>query len=633
VTVTVNIDTGGTFTDGYFTRDELAVRVKVETTPHDFTDCLARCVSDGAAGLGFRSVQAMLLQCAAVRFSSTIGTNALLTRTGPRIGLIVSAGAGDSLYSKGESSLFGFLVRKDLVVEVADPFDEDEVRDRVQALLVAGARILVVSLADSDQDPGPELAIKRVLDTQYPRHYLGAVPCLLASAVTPRPDAELRTATAVLDAYLHAAMVKTLYQADEDLRSQGYARPLLVVHASGGVARVAKTKALETYNSGPVAGLYGAREMARRYGLDSVVSVDIGGTSTDVATILDGRLPFQSSPKVEGIPVLLAMTEVHTIGGGGGSIARRGPDGYRVGPDSAGAAPGPACYGLGGTRPTPTDAEVVLGTIDPGCFLGGRRQLDPERARQAIAQLSGEGEEEVAAGAEAIRRALVAVSAAQVQELIDATGRPAASFTMLAFGGGGGLYAADIAELAGIGRVLLFLHSAVFSAYGVASMEPSHIYEIAADRDLRAQLNDLADRARLDFAGEGFDPGELRFFLDVHRADHRLDTTELAGPAALGELPARSVAARLRVTAPIVTAEPARIAARAPGAAPARKGTRAVRYRGQETGAAVYDRALLLAGDQIPGPAVVESADTTVAVPPGARLAIDTYGTGLLEVW
>jgi N-methylhydantoinase A/acetophenone carboxylase len=400
---TVSIDTGGTFTDGYFTRGDQSARVKVDTTPHDVTEGMARCVAEGAAALGYPGVQALLLDTDAFRFSSTIGTNSIIQRSGPRVGLMVSAGAGESLYGDGPSPLYDVFLRPDLVMEIADPHDTAEVKGAVRRLLVGGARVLVASLAGSENDPGGEQAIKKTVYGEYPRHYLGAVACLVASDVTPRPGAARRTATAVIDAYLYPDMVKALYKADEDLRAQGYPHPLLIVHASGSVARVAKTRAIETYSSGPVGGVYGSARLAHHHKLRAVVTMDIGGTSTDVSLIDDAQVPSQIRPEVAGIDVHTPRVRVDAVGGGGGSIARwaapgaggvpRGPGAggvprgvgrFTVGPDSVGAVPGPACYGLGGTQATVTDAEVVLGHLDPAWFLGGRRRLDPDRARMAI---------------------------------------------------------------------------------------------------------------------------------------------------------------------------------------------------------------------------------------------------------
>ncbi len=629
MTASINIDTGGTFTDGYFTRDQEVARVKVETTPHDFTECLANCVRAGAESLGYPSVQALLLDTDVIRFSSTIGTNSIIQHTGPRIGLLVGPGATARLYGEGESKLYGPFLRRDLVLEVADPHDSEDVRHKIRDLLVGGARIIVVSLEGSEGDASGEEAIKAVVQREYPRHYLGAVPCLLASEVTPRPGAELRTATAVINAYLHPDMVRTLYKADEDLRADGYPHPLLIVHASGGVARVAKTRAIETYSSGPVGGVYGSARLAEHYGLDRVVTMDIGGTSTDVSVVVDGVVPFDAEPRVEGIVVHAPMVRVSAVGGGGGSIARHTHHGYTVGPDSVGASPGPACYGLGGTQPTATDAEVVLGHVDPEWFLGGRRKLDADRARRAIQRITGDDSVEMAAWE--VHRALVAVAAAEVKRMLEAAGVEPATTSLFAFGGGGGLYGAEVARECGIPRTYAFVQSSVFSAFGISGMNLSHVYELPLDGDAAGALTSLRERAALDTAGEGFDPEQLSYRLEVDTADGGARHLELNSDwSGAGEVASGGRAARLRATVAIPHASVVRGAAGGKVEA-ALKGRRTVHYPEGAHEASVYDRDRLPAGARIEGPALVEAVDATIVVPTGTHFLVDEYGTGIIE--
>jgi N-methylhydantoinase A len=605
VGVTINIDTGGTFTDGYFTRHGAAERIKVDTTPHDLTECLAKCIAAGAEKLGYDGATGLLLDAEAIRFSSTIGTNSIIQRSGPRIGLLVSAGAGEDLYADGDSPLREFMVRPELVRELADPHDQAAVRRLVRELLVAGVRILVISLRGSESDPADEQAVKRLITREYPRHYLGAVPCLIASEVTPHAGAARRTATAVVNAYLHADMVRVLYKADEDLRQAGAGNPLLIVHASGAVARVAKTRAIETYNSGPVGGVNGSAQMARRHGLRTVVAMDIGGTSTDVSVIIGGAVPTDPDPSVSGIPVLSPMVLVNAVGGGGGSIAARAGDGYTVGPKSVGAAPGPACYGLGGTEPTATDAEVVLGHVDPEWFLAGRRRLDPARAQAAIAAIAGT--DPVPAAAWEIHRALVAVAATAVREALSARGADPAQASLFAFGGGGGLYGAEVAVSLGIPRVYCFETSSVFSAAGISAMDVGHVYELATVSEER--LDELRERARLDARGEGFDPAALEFAVERDddgggrlRAWIAMPTPEQTPRQPVGEDPAAAC-----------------------------KGQRTIHGPGGALTAAVYDRERLAPGNMIAGPALVDAVDTTILVPAGMRLSVDPYGTGIID--
>lgn len=623
---TVDIDTGGTFTDGYFTRDGAAERVKVDTTPHDFTECLAECVRVGAERLGYPDVQSLLLDTDVFRFSSTIGTNSLIQRSGPRLGLLVSQGAAENLYADGSSTLYEFLVRRDLVVEIEDATNDEEVLDQVRALLVAGARILVVSLENSEEDPSDEQRVKQVVQREYPRHYLGSVPCLAASDVTPRPGPARRTATAVVNAYLHPDMVRTLYKSDEDLRAGGYRNPLLIVHASGGVARVSKTTAIETYNSGPVGGVYGSARAAAQYDLSHVVTMDIGGTSTDVSVIADSEVPFDADPTVDGISVHVPMVSVEAIGGGGGSIARRTESGdYRVGPDSAGAVPGPASYGLGGTNPTATDAELVLGHLDPEWFLGGRRKLDQDRARKAIGGISKDDSVEEASSS--IHRALARTAATKVRHMIETTGVDAHQFALFAFGGGGGLYGAEVAAQCGINRVFSFQHSPVFSAFGISGMDISHVYELRPGSGATNRIDQLRQRARLDAQGEHLDPDTLEFTLEaeVNGSLIRVDPDEWTDDNDANVL-------RLRATAQIPHASIPTHEDSGKDASSALKGQRNIYIDGSFAEVDVYDRQNLRAGNVVDGPVIVESADTTILVPEGFTMSIDSYLTAVMEV-
>ncbi len=623
LSATINIDTGGTFTDGYFTRSGRAERVKVDTTPHDLTECLAACVAEGAERLGYPSVQALLLDTDVFRFSSTIGTNSIIQRSGPRIGLLVSPGASANLYGDGPSTLYDFLLRRDLVVEIGDPYDAPEVRAAIRHLLVGGARILVVSFAGSEDDASSEEAVKKVVQTEYPRHYLGAVPCLLASEITPRPGAERRTSSAVINAYLHPDMVRFLYKADEDLRGEGHPHPLLIVHSSGGVARVAKTRAIETYNSGPVGGVYGAARVSDLLGLEHLVTMDVGGTSTDVAVLSGPHVPFEADPKVAGVAVHMPMVRVDAVGGGGGSLAGHDDGTYTVGPESAGASPGPACYGLGGQRATATDAEVVLGHLDPDFFLGGRRRLDPARARAAVERVAAGDPVEEAAWH--LHRALVKVAADKVAAMVAESGTPAAQFTLLAFGGGGGLYGAEVAQYCGIGKIVSLPQSSVFSAFGISGMDLAHVYELRPGADLAEQVGAAVNRAELDAAGEGSDASLLSYQIEIDNAAgthaEAYDGKHLPDAALAPDVRAL----RLRSSVPIPQPALATLPIEGSDSSPARKGSRSVWRDGGTVEVAVYDRDLLRPGNRVEGLAMVDATDTTILVPQGATLDVDGH--------
>jgi N-methylhydantoinase A/acetophenone carboxylase len=390
---TIDIDIGGTFTDGFFTQGGQATSCKVPTTPHDLTVCFLECIQEGANSMGV-PLPEMLQRTAVVRLSTTVGTNAIINKSGPRLGLIVTKGYEGSLYGGDEPApVLDSIVPREMIVGVEEEIDASgEVRKEIQAdqvlwavrhLVNQGARMIVVSLRHASLNSIHERRIKEFVRARYPEHYLRSVPLQLSTDVSDMPADYERTNTTLLNAYLHRDMARSLYRAEDRLRDAGFNRPLLIVHSSGGVARVAKTHALHTYSSGPAAGVVGASRLASLYGLPRVLTTDMGGTSLDVGLVVEGRYRASLTPRVDGIPLSTPMIEVESLGAGGGSIAWVDPSGrLAVGPQSAGAMPGPACYDKGGREATVTDADVVLGYIDPDYFLGGRQRLNKERARK-----------------------------------------------------------------------------------------------------------------------------------------------------------------------------------------------------------------------------------------------------------
>jgi len=284
---TIDIDTGGTFTDGFFVCGERVETVKVPTTPHDLTICFLECIKAGAKRFGV-SVEDLLYDTAIIRFSNTIGTNTIIQRDGSKIGLLVTAGS-ESLAPTASEDSAPPLVGPDMVVgieeqvsesgEVVVSPDSQAVLKAAQRLIDQGARCLVVCFANSEVNPANERLVRQVVKAEYPRDYLGSVPVFLSSDISRRSGLVERINSGVLNAYIHAKLVRLLYKAGEELRKREYPRSLFIVHNNGAVARVAKTRAINTYNSGPAAGLLGARLIGSLYGAGDVMSMDMGGTS------------------------------------------------------------------------------------------------------------------------------------------------------------------------------------------------------------------------------------------------------------------------------------------------------------------------------------------------------------------
>jgi N-methylhydantoinase A/acetophenone carboxylase len=447
---------------------------KVLTTPHDVTEGFLDCVRLGCHKFEL-DLDEFLRRTSVARLSTTIGTNILVQRKGARIGLLVTAGAEADFYGDGPAKALGEIIAAEMVMGIAEAVDDagrvvvapdkDAVLAAVRGLIQRGAQLVVVSLRNSWRNPANELAIRAMVRERYPIHYLRSVPVQLGVEVVHDRDDHARTNSALLNAYIHGEMARVLFRAEDRLRAAGYARPLLIVHASGGNARVAKTVALNTLHSGPAVAVKGAAELCRWLDLDHVVSADMGGTSFDIGVVLGRAVALEPVPTIEHLRIATPTIQVGSVGLGGGSIARLDGETLRVGPESAGSAPGPVCYGKGGGEPTVTDANLILGFIDPDNFLGGRMKLDRDGTRRAIERRLGRklglSVEQVAAE---IRRTVGARMAEEITAYLAETGVDPGETTLFSVGGAGPLHACDIAEQAGLKQAMAFPFGSVFSS-------------------------------------------------------------------------------------------------------------------------------------------------------------------------
>ncbi len=683
---TIDIDTGGSFTDGFLTAGDRTEQVKVDTTPHDLTVCFLNCIEEGANRLGI-SVEELLSQTRVIRYSTTIGTNCLLQRIGPKLGLIVTEGSTDTLYAPHDDSealeaakALAGLVSPSMRVgvkgeidgsgEILEPLDEEGVRQAVEFLLDSGAMGIVISLRNSAANPLHEQKAKSIIDSEYPRHYLGSVPVLTASAITAHPDDHVRTNTAALNAYIHRDMVRYLYRADELLRERAYRKPLLVIHSSGGAARVAKTTALNTYNSGPVAGLIGCSKIASElYKVKGFVSVDVGGTSVDIGVGVGGEVAPDREPAIEGIQIGLPMVTLGTAAGGGGSIARiaAASSSVQVGPESAGALPGPVAYDLGGLEPTITDADLVLGYLDPDYFLGGRKKLVKDKAVAAINNLiAGNLSLSLEKAAWKIIQTSEDDVARQIKESIERKGLKAHELTLFAFGGGGGTRCCGYASRLGVSRVIVFAFNAVASAFGASTIDILHTYERPAHITLKSPsgaylaaewksfnkaIADMMASAKRDMRGEGFATESLSFTLELgirgaggflwmeaplvylEQKDEARKLGELYASRS-GTDSADLIIEGITLKARCVTPHYQLPVFADQGLDPtkAQKGVRGVYWGEGYVSTNIYERDLLGCGNRIEGPAIIEAPDTTYVVPPNWSYTVDKYLNGIMEV-
>jgi N-methylhydantoinase A len=662
VPLRLGVDVGGTFTDLVVDDGEAVTVAKVPSTPSD----QAEGVVSGAATLG--------LDLAAVDrlvHGTTVATNALLERRGARTVLVTTEGFRDVLEigRQNRPKLYDLfadrpppLVPGSLVVEAVErvtaegdilrPLDDPEaVADAVAAL---EPEAVAVCLLFSFLRPEHEAAIERALAS------LG-VPVSRSSDVLPVFREYERANTTALNAYVAPVMARYLDSLSDRLANGGLARPVEVMRSGGGTftATLAARHPVHTLLSGPAAGAWGAAGIGAATGFDDLIAFDMGGTSTDASLIEGGRPRTSSEGRIGGLPFAVASTEIHTVGAGGGSVAwRDGGGALRVGPRSAGARPGPACYGLGGTEPTVTDAYAVLGLLDPGEPLGGDLRIDTDAAAQAIGALAnslGLGPLGCAAG-------VVRVAEAQIEKALRVVsverGRDPREFALVAFGGAGPLHQGPLARALGCRAVVVPRYPGVLSAMGLlaapvaAETVRTSIRDLAATSadDLRSGWKGLAADAVATLGSQGIEPAEVRWSADCRYRGQgyelEVDAPPDGRPDALAEAFHRTHHDRYGYHHPGAPVEVVNLRVRGEGppprpalpgvgpglgAAAARTGSRPVALGGDRIEAAVYARDRLGEGDAVAGPAVVAGLDATCLLLPGQVATVDPFGNLLIR--
>ncbi|HYA99103.1 MAG TPA: hydantoinase/oxoprolinase family protein [Ktedonobacteraceae bacterium] len=650
---TVDIDVGGTLTDGLFSDGKTAIPIKVDTTPHDLTVCFQDCLTEGAHHLGFDDLTEFMNQVDLIRWSTTITSNALAQRTGPKLGLLVSAGHEHDLYANDSAdTVLGTLVAPANVIGISRPIDPKTVLLAVKTLLENGVRRICISLDGSFEDASDEQEAKRAIESQYPDHFLGTVPVLLGSDLSHYPDTATRTNHSLINAYIHGPLASALYKAEDDLRASGYEHPLLIGHANGGVSRVSKTKALDTLESGPTMGLFAAAYFARAYQIAQVVTLDVGGTTSKVGINRDGRVEMTNDADILGIPINAPTVMLHSIALGGGSVvtADQTTRRLRLGPESMGAYPGPACYDLGGSEPTVTDAFLTLQWLPADYFLGGSRKLNTERARevieQHIAKPLGKSVEQAALD---IASSAFQMVADTMREVLERVGWRAEDSTLFTFGGNGPAFACGVAERLGISQVYMFNLGAVFSAFGSSISDIVHVYEhglkasLSAEegkREIREVIERMRTEALHDMKGEGFSPERVKLSLEAEVAGtdgtltavyEDLSSTTDGEPTFLGTHEGIVELLRLRAIATMAHYEATRQASDGHSPNEAIKGHRDAIWGRVSDRATLFTWEALQPGNEISGGAILESAWTTYPVLPGWVMRIDEYGNGHLQ--
>jgi N-methylhydantoinase A len=663
----VSADIGGTFTDLVFQDAKTGGTFtgKILSTPGNpagaVLEGLKTFLPDGA-GLDF------------LVHGTTVGLNSVLERKGARVALVTTRNFGDVYAIQGNDrrDIFsihyrkpkGLIERRDVFTvterlradgSVETPILLDELDPLIAALRAGRYDAVAVCFLHAYRNPVHELAVADHLARALP-----AISVTLSHRVSQEWREFARTSTTVMEAYIAPVMKGYLSTLMSELDGVLGGHDLHIMQSNGGAmtAAAAREHPIQTLLSGPVGGNIGAEAVSKTLKRPNLICIDMGGTSFDASLVIDGRPTLASEAELEGLPIQMSIIDIHVIGAGGGSLAWLESGHIRVGPKSAGAAPGPACYGRGGTEATVTDANAVLGRIDPANFAGGRMSLDLGLADKAVATVARKLGLATQAMAQGILDIVNARMADAIRTITIRRGIDPRDFSLFAYGGAGPMHAVALAEELEIGEVIVPLHPGAFSAWGMLQTDVKHELKQtfygawnAVDRDaLERAYKALEERGRAHLLKEGIRRKDIAF---LRSADFRYEGQEYqincdmpVGKADKAAVRQSFDAAYLRqyghanpeARMEIVTIRamgvgrldrPGVVSARAGKAKPARR--RAVHFGGRAVQAAIVDRFGIARGKGIAGPAIIEEPTATTILPPGWRATIAAGGHMILR--
>ena len=694
----IGIDTGGTFTDCVvMDADGRITTAKAASTPDDFSEGVMESLRLAGERLGL-TTEALLRDTARLALGTTVGTNAMLQRRGAKVGLITTMGHRDVIHiMRGARGVPGLnnvqvlhfpesgkpdpIVPKPLIAEVSERVDckgqvvvelnEEEAEAAIRKLVAKGVEAIAICFLWSFKHAEHERRVKAMAERLAPHVFV----CCSADLI-PRWGEYERTVATVLNAYLGPVMSRYLGRLESRAQSAGLRYPLQVMQCGGGVIPAAESarRAFLTLDSGPVAGVLASQYLGSIIGHKHIIATDMGGTSFDVGLVWDGEPVAAYQSVVHQYEYFVPRIDIRSIGSGGGSIVWVDDVSgtMRVGPISAGAMPGPACYARGGTQPTVTDADLLLGYVDAEYFLGGRLRLDRDKARasfEPIATRVGMGLIETAAGAVRVVEHQMAdlIRKATVQKGYDPR-----DCVVYAYGGAGPVHAGVYARELGAQGVVVPLGGlcSLWSALGAASADLLHIYEAVDIQPspfdparVMQHFTALEARGREQLRADGIDPAQARLARSADiRYKGQINEVEVPVPAgaldeaALTQLvadfhrryetvygrgagfhEARVEIVTYRVRASAVSAKPRIVAAREADRAPsaeARAGTRPVYWSeaGDFEATPVFWGDKLVPGNVVPGPAIIQVPDTTIVVHPFESARLDPYGNVLIDL-
>ncbi|WP_306226153.1 hydantoinase/oxoprolinase family protein [Bosea beijingensis] len=678
----IGIDSGGTFTDVCLFEDATGMVAvwKVPSTPDDPSRAIARGTQEGVERVG-----ASPADIAYFGHGTTVGTNALIQHRGVKTGLITTEGFRDliEIGRQKRPDLYDLqadkappLVTRDLRFGVAErvrhdgsietPLDEDAVRQAARALKAEGVKAVAIGFLYGFVRPEHEEAAKRVVTEEFPESFICA-----SHEVAPEFREYERISTAVVNAYLGPVMQGYIRRLADRLKELGLKAVPHLTQSNGGVIGfdMAARLPVRTVLSGPSTGVVAAQAIGAMIGIPSLITFDMGGTSSDVALLDDGEAKLASEANVHGYPIKAPMLDIHTVGAGGGSLAAIDSGGLlKVGPRSAGADPGPVCYGRGATEPAVTDANVVLQTLNPTHLLGGRMPIDQALSKQAIGRLADELGLDLMATAQGIISVVTANMAKAIRVISVQRGHDPRDYALVAFGGAGPLHAARLARELDMKRIVVPRNPGIGCALGLlltdlrANFATTRLATLsdALVPDMAEIFVALQEQADHWFAEEGVASADRRLKrtadLRYHGQNYELAIDVPDGPitpATIAALAEGFAAAHKRLYGFVAEGEAVQLVTyrveavglvpkaafrpepdAGPDASHAIIGSREVWFpeAGGFVACPIYDRDKLKSGNRFAGPAIVEQMDSTTVLLPGMTATVEPYLNLILEM-
>lgn len=710
----IYVDTGGTFTDAVVVgQDGNFVTGKADTTPDDLQISFFGAISNAAEKMG-KSVKDVVEKASQIGYGTTFGTNMVVSgNPGPKLGFITTKGVENRLFQwrlrtagipKGEAMhmissghpepllprelVVGVTERIDYRGEVVVPLQEDQVKKAVEELVEAGVEGIGIGFLWSFLNDSHEKRAKEIVEEMVPDLLVAG-----SAEVTPVIKEYSRFTSLLIDLKIGKGLRNLLKRIELRLAELGCERPLLVMQAIGGTCQSKIVQPGTTLHSGPVGGMAGVKYFKELYGLKNAMGSDVGGTSFDVTVVPETDVRFLRAPIVGRYEIGTPMCEIITIGSGGGTIAwiEKISNTLRLGPHSAGSTPGPVCYDAGGTEPTVTDADVVLGRIDPNFFFGGKRKLNKDKAIAAIKEKIAEPLGlDVYDAAEGICKIVDSAMGSLLKQAIAAKGIDPSQYTLMVFGGGGPPHGAGYSAGLGFEKIIIPACASVFSAFGASTSDVTHRYETSpliavsnlpfspitlkfelenvslanlsseAVSKFNTMFETLEERAYSETGMEGYSRSEVMLkheFLGRYggqlweipvsspvsriMSDHDLRAlidsfeTEYVKTYTKGAMvPGGGVEiTSIAVTATVSASKPVMIKRPYVGAdaSQALKGTRQTYYEGSWQPTNIYAMDRLQVGNIIDELAIIEAEDTTVIIPRDRRVTVDEYLNLVME--